>query len=160
DALLVAADFIDLKSPYMGSHSRRCSELAAGAGRVLGLDEAEVTRLRRAALVHDFGTTGVSNSILDKPGTLTRSEFDRVDLHPMLTAPMRRRPPALAALSPAASAHHEKCDGSGYHRRIRSDGDLAACVLAATEVYVGMTTERADRPAFFPAAAAAELRRL
>ena len=103
--------------------------------------------LRRAALVHDFGTTAVPNSIWDKPGPLTRTEFDRVELHPMLTEQMLRRSPALAALNPVACAHHEKCDGSGYHKRVRADaGDPGACVLAATEIYVGLTTERADRP--------------
>jgi HD-GYP domain-containing protein (c-di-GMP phosphodiesterase class II) len=161
DALAVAADFIDLKSPYTGGHSRRCAKLAADAARVLGLPEEAVTSLRRAALVHDFGTTGVPNSIWDKPGTLTRTEFDRVELHPMLTEQMLRRSPALAVLNPVASAHHEKCDGSGYHKRVRADtADSGACVLAATEVYVGMTAERADRPSFSEADAAAELRRL
>ena len=161
DALALAADFIDLKSPYMIGHSRRCAELAADAARVLGLPEEAVTTLRRAALVHDFGTTVVPNSIWDKPGTLTRTEFDRVELHPMLTEQMLRRSPALAVLNPVASAHHERCDGSGYHKRMRADtGNLGACVLAATEVYVGMTTERADRLAHSPAEAAAELRRL
>jgi HD-GYP domain-containing protein (c-di-GMP phosphodiesterase class II) len=161
DALTVAADFIDLKSPYMGGHSRRCAELAAAAIQVLGLDEEAVTAIRRAALVHDFGTTVVSNSILDKPGALTRTEFDRVELHPLLTEQMLRRSPALAALNSVASAHHEKCDGTGYHRRSHADADhLAACVLAATEIYVGMTAERADRAAFSSADAAIELRRL
>jgi HD-GYP domain-containing protein (c-di-GMP phosphodiesterase class II) len=161
DALTVVADFIDLKSPYMGGHSRRCAELAGDAGRVLGLDEDAIATLRRAALVHDFGTTVVPNSIWDKPGQLTRSEFDRVELHPMLTEQMLRRAPALAALNQVASAHHEKCDGSGYHKRVRADiGDLGACVLAATEIYVGLTTERADRPPFTPEDAAVELRRL
>ena len=161
DALTVAADFIDLKSPYMGGHSRRCAELAADAARVLGLAEEAVTAVRRAALVHDFGTTVVPNSIWDKPGPLTRTEFDRVELHPMLTEQMLRRSPALAVLNPVASAHHEKCDGSGYHKRVQADADdLGACVLAATEIYVGLTTERADRPPFSPADAAAELRRL
>ena len=151
DALTVAADFIDLKSPYMGGHSRRCAELAADAARVLGLAEDDVTTLRRAALVHDFGTTVVPNSIWDKPGPLTRTEFDRVELHPMLTEQMLRRSPALAVLNPVASAHHEKCDGSGYHKRVQADADdLGACVLAATEIYVGLTTERADRPPFSP----------
>jgi HD-GYP domain-containing protein (c-di-GMP phosphodiesterase class II) len=161
EALVVAADFIDLKSPYMGGHSRRCARLAKDAAQVLGLADDATERLRRAALVHDFGTTAVSNSILDKPAQLTRTEFDRVELHPMLTEQMLRRSPALAQLNPVASAHHEKCDASGYHRRVRSDTtDLAACVLAATEVYVGMTTERADRARFADDDAAAELRRL
>jgi HD-GYP domain-containing protein (c-di-GMP phosphodiesterase class II)/DNA-binding CsgD family transcriptional regulator len=159
--LTIVADFIDLKSPYMAGHSRRCAELAAGAAQVLGLPEDEVVRLRRAALVHDFGTTVVPNSIWDKPGPLTRAEFDRVELHPMLTEQMLRRSPALAALNPAAAAHHERCDGSGYHKRVAADtGDLGACVLAATEVYTGLTTERADRPAFSSEQAAADLRRL
>ena len=68
DALAVVADFIDLKSPYMGGHSRRSAELAAEAARVLGLAEEDVATVRRAALVHDFGTTIVPNSIWDKPG--------------------------------------------------------------------------------------------
>jgi HD-GYP domain-containing protein (c-di-GMP phosphodiesterase class II)/DNA-binding CsgD family transcriptional regulator len=161
DALTVAADFIDLKSPYMGGHSRRCAELAADAGRVLGLDDEAITGVRRAGLVHDFGTTVVSNSILDKAGPLTRTEFDRVELHPMLTEQMLRRSPALAVLNPVASAHHEKCDGSGYHKRVQADADdLGACVLAATEIYVGLTTERADRLPFSADDAAAELRQL
>jgi HD-GYP domain-containing protein (c-di-GMP phosphodiesterase class II) len=161
NALTVAADFIDLKSPYMNGHSRRCAELSVEASRSLGFPDDAITRLRRAALLHDFGTTAVPNSIWDKPGPLTRAEFDRVELHPMLTEQMLRRSEALAALNPVASAHHERCDGSGYHKRLRADTtDLGACVLAATEIYVGLTTDRADRAAFSPEDAAAELRRL
>jgi HD-GYP domain-containing protein (c-di-GMP phosphodiesterase class II) len=160
EALNVVADFVDLKSPYMGGHSRRCAELAAAAGRLLGLGEHLVTILRRAALVHDLGTTGVPNSIWDKPAPLTRTEFDRVELHPLLTEQMLRRS-ALAFLNPVASAHHERCDGSGYHTRVRVDhDDLAACVLAVTEIYVGLTSERADRPAVSAEQAAAEVGRL
>jgi len=161
DALAVAADFIDLKSPYMSGHSRRCAQLAGDAARVLGFSQDDVTALRRAALVHDFGTTGVPNSIWDKPGALTRAEFDRVELHPMLTEQMLRRSPALAALNPVACAHHEKSDGSGYHKRVRADAvEAGARVLTAVEIYVGLTTERADRPASSAEDAAAELRRL
>ena len=79
----------------------------------------------------------------------------------MLTEQMLRRSAALAALNPVASTHHERCDGSGYHKRVRADtADAGACVLAATEVYVGMTTERADRAPLAAEDAAAELRRL
>jgi HD-GYP domain-containing protein (c-di-GMP phosphodiesterase class II) len=161
DALIVAADFIDLKSPYMGGHSRRCAQLCADAARVLGFTEEAVTTVRRAAFVHDFGTTAVPNSIWDKPGALTRTEFDRVELHPMLTEQMLRRSPALAALNPVASAHHEKCDGTGYHKRVHAGAaDLGACVLAAADIYVGLTSERADRPPFPAVDAATELLRL
>ena len=160
-ALEVAADFIDLKSPYMAGHSRRCAQLSAAAAAQLGCSDDEITTLRRAALVHEFGTTAVSNSILDKSSALTRAEFDRVEVHPMLTEQMLRRTPALAALNPIAAAHHEKSDGSGYHKRIKS-ASVSTCghVLATTDMYVGLTTDRADRPAFSTDSAAAELRRL
>jgi len=161
EALEVAADFIDLKSPYMGDHSRRCARLAADAARRLGATDDEITALTRAAFLHELGTTAIPNSILDKPGPLTRAEFDRVERHPMLTEQMLRRSRALHALSPIASGHHEKADGSGYHKRLLADAtDRAARVLAAVDVYVGLTTERADRPASSEEGAAAELRRL
>ncbi len=161
DALTVAADFIDLKSPYMGGHSRRCAQLSADAARLLGSTGDAIAALCWAALLHDFGTTAVPNSILDKPGTLTRAEFERVELHPMLTEQMLRRSPALDTLNPVACAHHEKADGSGYHKRLRADATNAtAAVLAAVEIFVGLTTERADRLPSSDEAAATELRRL
>jgi len=161
NALTVAADFIDLKSPYMAGHSRRCAQLGVDAAQVLGFGDDEITTLRRAALVHEFGTTAVPNSIWDKPGPLTRAEFDRVELHPMLTEQMLRRSPALAVLNPIAATHHEKADGSGYHKSLRADVvGPGASVLATVDIYVALTTDRADRPAFTDKYAATELRRL
>jgi HD-GYP domain-containing protein (c-di-GMP phosphodiesterase class II) len=161
DALLVIADFVDVKSPYAVGHSRRCADLVADAARVLGLDEDTTADARRAALVHELGMSAVSNAILDKPGALTRAERDRVETHSLLTDQMLRRSVALGPLRAIAAAHHERADGSGYHRGLQA-GDLppAAAVLEAAEVYVGITTDRADRPASSPEPAAAELRRL
>jgi HD-GYP domain-containing protein (c-di-GMP phosphodiesterase class II) len=159
EALLVVADFVDLKSPFMSGHSRRCAGLAADAARVLGLDQHASVTLRRAALVHELGTTGLSNAILDKPSSLTRAERDRVEIHPLLTEQMLRRSPALAMLNPVACCHHEKSDGSGYPKGVRIDAhDSGVCVLEAVDIYVGMTTDRADRPAVSGAQAAVELR--
>ena len=160
-ALTVAADFIDLKSPYRSGHSRRCAQLATDAARVYGATEREIAGLRRAAMLHEFGTTAIPNSILDKTGPLTRAEFDRVAVHPMLTERMLGRSAALAAINPVAAAHHEKSDGSGYHKGLRGDGtDRVGRLLAAVEIYVGLTSERADRPAFAPEDAAIEMRAL
>jgi HD-GYP domain-containing protein (c-di-GMP phosphodiesterase class II) len=160
DALLVAADFIDLKSPYMAGHSRRCAQLAEDAARHLGLPADSVKTLRRAALVHEFGTTAIPNSVWDRPGPLTRAERDRVERHPMLTEQMLRRSPALAVLNPVAAAHHEKADGSGYHKGLHGDGqNVCTRVLAVADIYVGLTSDRADRPAHSAHDAAVLVRR-
>ena len=121
----------------------------------------EISTLRRAALLHEFGTTAIPNSILDKQSPLTRAELDRVRVHPMITEQMLRRSPSFAAINAAAAAHHEMADGSGYHKGLRADATArAGRLLAAVDVYVGLTTDRSDRPAFTTDAAAARLRDL
>lgn len=159
EALLVVADFVDVKSPYAVGHSRRCADLVSIAGPALGLDGPTTADLRRSAWVHELGMTAISNQILDKPAALTRAERDRVEAHPLLTEQMLRRTPALQPLVAPATAHHERADGSGYHRGVAVDA-VPLAVLEAAEVYVGLTTDRADRPASSPASAAVELRRL
>lgn len=117
------------------------------AARLLGLPAADVEQVRLAALVHELGITAIPNSILDRHDALTRAERGRVETHPLLTDQMLRRSQGLAILGPVASSHHERADGSGYHRRVRDvDLEPGARILAAAEVLVGLTTDRADRP--------------
>src|SRR5262249_17582808 len=83
DAIAEAfASVIDAKSPYTSEHSRRVAILAVAIARRLGFSDSHVTRIRRAALLHDIGKLGVPNSILDKAGALTDSEWAVVREHP------------------------------------------------------------------------------
>ena len=99
DALRAIGRFVDLKSPFTIGHSVAVAELAAAAGRQLGLADDEVHTLYRAGLVHDFGRLGVSNSIWDKRGPLGAGEWERVRLHPYFTERMLRQSPTLAPLA-------------------------------------------------------------
>ena len=152
-ALQVAADFIDLKSPSRRGTSARSPRSPPVPASGPGCRHAEVARARRAGLVHDLGRTAVPNSIWDKPAALTRAEFDRVQLHPLLTEQMLRRAGALAELNPLAACHHEKADGSGYVKGLTAAQlSPAARILAAADRYQAMTQERAHRPALTPQA--------
>ena len=160
EAFGVVADFADLKSPYFRGHSRGVAALAAEAATQLGLPESDMVSVRRAALLHDLGRTGVPNSIWDKPGALTESERERVRLHPYYTERALARPAALARLGAIAGAHHERLDGSGYHRGLTGASvSVPARVLAAADAYHAMTEPRPHRPPLAPADAADELRR-
>ncbi|HZS15680.1 MAG TPA: HD domain-containing phosphohydrolase [Candidatus Dormibacteraeota bacterium] len=160
EALVVVADFIDLKSPYLAGFSRRCADLVTTAARQSGVDADGVSLLRRAAWVHDIGLTGVPNTILDKATPLTRAENDRYEVHPLLTEQVLRRTPTLSALNPVAGAHHEHADGTGFHKGLAAHACHPwAGLLAAADGFVSLTTERASGPAMSPPAAAAELRR-
>ena len=129
-ALTVAADFIDLKSPYRAGHSRRCAQLGADAGRVYGATEQEIAALRWAAYLHEFGTTAIPNSILDKRGPLTRAEFDRVQLHPRRSEPARRRASRKSrrvrlSQGTAGGCHRSRRSPAGRGGRLRRTHDRA-----------------------------------
>jgi HD-GYP domain-containing protein (c-di-GMP phosphodiesterase class II) len=158
-ALEAIADYADLKSPYTLGHSRGVAVLATDAARSHGLPEGDLVVLRRAGLVHDLGRLGVSNSIWDKPGSLTASEWERVRLHPYLTERMLASSAALAPIGAIAGQHHERLDGTGYPGGL-SGGALspAARILAAADTYHAATEPRPHRPARTPADAAAEVR--
>ncbi|MGI5130510.1 HD domain-containing phosphohydrolase [Pseudonocardia sp. CA-107938] len=152
-------DFADLKSPYFIGHARTVAHLAEGAGAGLGLVADDVTRLRRAALVHDLGRLGVSNGIWDKRTPLTLAETERVRTHPYLTERMLAFSPRLAELGAIAVLHHERLDGSGYPRGLSGTAIPATGrILAAADRYATATEERPHRRAADPAAAAAQLR--
>lgn len=158
-ALEAIADFTDLRSPPRAGHSRRVAELVSRAASAAGLPEADVTTVRRAALVHDIGMHGIPASILDKPGPLSASEAERMRMHPYYTERMLARPDALARIGRIASLAHERCDGSGYHRGLTGQAIPAtARLLAATCAYCAMTEARAHRPARSAKQAASELR--
>jgi HD-GYP domain-containing protein (c-di-GMP phosphodiesterase class II) len=160
DAVLeVMADVADLKSPWFAGHSRGVAELASAAVRAAGMPEQDVVTARRAGLVHDLGRTAVSNAIWDRAGPLSESDRERVRLHAYFTERMLRRPVALAGLASVAASHHERLDGSGYHRAIRgSDIPLLGRYLAAADVYHALLEDRPHRPAITPKDAAAQLR--
>src|SRR5689334_13923739 len=151
-------DAVDLKSPYHHGHSAGVAALAEGAARELGMSETDTVSLRRAALLHDIGRSAVPNGVWERPGPLTSSDWERVRLHAYHSERIVSRCGPLAPLAPLAGMHHERLDGSGYHRGcVASAQPLAARVLAAADAFQAMTQARAHRPAHPPEAAAREL---
>lgn len=159
EAFRAIADFADLRSPLTSGHSAAVAELCEAAGRKLRLPEAAQVALRQAAYIHDAGAAAISVSIWDKAGVLSAGEWERVRLHPYYTERIVARSSTLSTVGELAALHHERLDGSGYHRQIRAPSlPMSACVLAAAETYRGMIEVRSYRPAIAPEQAAAELR--
>ena len=153
------ADFTDLKSPYTTGHSSGVAELAEGGARNANLAEPDLTAIRQAALLHDLGRVAVPNGIWEAPRPLTTPEWERVRLHAYHTERILARAPVLKPLALLASSHHERIDGSGYHRgSIATHLSTSARLLAAADAYQAMTQERPHRPARTPDDAARELR--
>ena len=153
-------DLADLKMPWTHGHSSGVARLAMGAAQRLGLDGQTSSRLEISALLEDLGRLGVSNVIWEKPGPLTRAEWEQVRMHPYHSERILATSTTLEPMARVAGMHHERVDGSGYHRGCRArELAPAARVLAAADAFHAMTQERPHRPALSPEAAAEELKR-
>jgi HD-GYP domain-containing protein (c-di-GMP phosphodiesterase class II) len=154
-ALAAIGDFADLASPYLVGHSAGVAELASAAAGQCRLEPADVLAIRRAALVHDVGRVAVPVRIWEKPAPLSADEWERVRLHAYHSERVLCRSPFLAALVPVATCHHERLDGSGYHRGTSGAAlTPAARLLAAADAYHAATEPRPHREALSPDQAA------
>ncbi len=155
DVARAFAYYVDVKSPFTLSHSTGVAEVATGAARHAHLDEAECDSLRIAALLHDLGRVSVPNGIWDKSGALNAAEWERVRLHPYYTERILSRSSLLSPFSEVASMHHERLDGSGYHRGLGAAGmSRSARILAAADAYHTLLEDRPHRKASTPEDAA------
>jgi putative nucleotidyltransferase with HDIG domain len=160
EAYLAVADMIDMRMPFTFGHSRAVANLAASAAKQIGLPPSEVRYIRWAAYLHDIGELAVPVSTWMRPGAFTERETDAAHLHPYhgerALASLGQEGKSIAAL---VLRHHERLDGSGYHRYARAnDLSAAARVLAAAEAFQTARETRPHRPASSDAAAAEKLR--
>jgi len=151
-------EFADVKVDFLHGHSTRVAELAATAAETLDCAPSEVAAIRAAGYFHDVGRVSVPNGIWEKSGPLSAGEHERVRLHPYYSERVLERSRVLAPLAPLAGAHHERLDGSGYHRgAAAAQLTEGARLLAAADAYDAMTHARPYRPALDAAAARAAL---
>lgn len=157
DTARACAHNVDHRSVYTLGHSVAVAELAAKAGAAADLTADQRDELLIAGYLHDLGRVGVPVAIWDKPGSLTRSEWARVRQHTFLTDSILEAAPALARYAKLASSHHERADGSGYHRQAENP-DLQCAILAVADCYHAMREDRPHRRALTPKQAAEEVR--
>lgn len=157
----VMGDFADLKSVYFAGNARDVATLAAMAGERSSLSAADREFLRFAASAHDLGRVTVSTSVWDKRGPLNETEWEAVRLHAYYSERLLGRAASLAGAAQIAGMHHERLNGSGYHRGIRGAAQPeGARLLAAADAYVAMRRARPHRVALEPDEAGAALRSL
>ncbi|MFW6331119.1 MAG: HD-GYP domain-containing protein [Gemmatimonadota bacterium] len=141
DRLARAAEYRDDQT---GHHAQRVGHMSAVIARELGLTDADVMLIRRAAPLHDVGKIGIPDGILLKPGKLTEEEFEEMKKHTAIGAGILSGSqfPVLQLAEEVALYHHENWDGTGY---MRMEGDLIplpAQIVHAADVFDALTHER------------------
>jgi HD-GYP domain-containing protein (c-di-GMP phosphodiesterase class II) len=151
---LEARDFIT------EGHSDRLQELALSLARTLELPENTVNDLLLLARFHDLGKVGVSDSILFKPGPLSREETREMRKHCEIGHRIAQSVPDLVPIADWILKHHEWWDGRGYPQGLQGEEIPLPCrILAIADAFDAMTKDRPYRRAMSHAQAIAELQR-
>jgi putative nucleotidyltransferase with HDIG domain len=139
--MLAAA--IDEKDPYTRGHSGRVAKYSLIIAQQLGLQPAELDKIRISALLHDVGKIGVDDRVLKKPGALTDEEFTLMKQHPSKGANIMRPVAQLKDMLPGIELHHEQVDGRGYPHGLEGDSiPLMARIIAVADTLDAITTNR------------------
>jgi putative nucleotidyltransferase with HDIG domain/PAS domain S-box-containing protein len=135
---------LELRDQETEGHTLRVAEMTLELASAMGISEEKLVHIRRGALLHDIGKIGIPDSILLKPGKLTKEEWEIMKQHPVFAYKMLSR---ITYLEPALDipyCHHEKWDGTGYPRGLKGEQiPLAARIFAIIDVWDAL---RSDRP--------------
>jgi HD-GYP domain-containing protein (c-di-GMP phosphodiesterase class II) len=165
---LRAAEIVEAEEAYLGArvralmvrlaakdtsteeHTRRVAALAVEIGETLGLAPTRLRSLAIGGLLHDIGKLSLPSAILRKPGPLDDDEFAHVKLHPERGRELLSELGGFdAGVQRLVLDHHERLDGTGYPRGIRGEElDLATRILAVSDVYDALVSERVYRSAW------------
>lgn len=148
DIAAAFAQVIDSKSPYTKGHSERVTLFTDLISEQIGFSDQRRRWIKRAALLHDIGKLGVSNTILDKPDKLDADEWEAMKLHAAHSEAILSRIAAFGDLARVAGAHHERLDGKGYPRGLKGDQiTLETRIITTADIFDALTADRPYRPA-------------
>jgi response regulator RpfG family c-di-GMP phosphodiesterase len=142
------AQALEAKDEYTQGHSERVAGVAVGIAQYLSLGEGEINDMWLAGFLHDIGKIGIRESVLNKPGKLTASEWELIQQHPVLAERILCPIEELGEVIRIVRHHHERFDGSGYPDGLTgSDIPLGARILSVADAYDALTSKRPYRDA-------------
>jgi HD-GYP domain-containing protein (c-di-GMP phosphodiesterase class II) len=157
--LALAAEYRDDNTH---EHTQRVGELAARLARHLGHEDRTVWLVRQVAPLHDLGKIAIPDTVLLKPGKLTREEFEVVKTHAVLGARVLAggESDLLRAAERTVRSHHERWDGTGYPDGLRgTEIPLEGRLVHVADVFDILVHERPYKESWTVEAAAEEIRR-
>ncbi len=154
------ACIIEAKAGYDLGHVVRVQLYCAEICKELGMDEDAQQAVSVAALMHEIGRLGISQTLLVKRGDLTSDEWERIQQYPLLGSRILAAVPFPWPVANIVRHHKERMDGNGYPDGLRGEEiPLGARILAVADAYDAMVSPRAYRPGKTPEEARAELRK-
>jgi len=153
------AHAIEARDRFTERHVQRVADHAVRLAERAGFSANQLTDVRYGGILHDIGKIGVPDHILNKAGPLTPDEFEIMKRHPLIGFEICQPLRSLAGALPLIRHHHEKLDGSGYPDGLKGDEvPVSARIMAITDIYDALTSDRSYRAAMGPERATELLR--
>ncbi len=139
----VLADALKFKDPYTGDHSARVATMAVATGRMLGLSELHLEKLRDSALLHDIGKIAIPDAVLVKPGPLDVGERATMERHVGAGGELLEQSPRLRELAGYVRSHHVGVAAPGSAEK----PPMETRIIAVADAFDAMTSDRPYRKA-------------
>jgi putative two-component system response regulator len=144
--LFTLAKALEAKDPYTEGHSERVTDFAIKLAREIGLSKESQELLDKAGKMHDIGKVGVPETILNKPGPLTKEEFNYIKKHAVLSEKICDPLRSMREILGIIRHHHENFNGKGYPDGLQGDSiPLEARILSIADAYDAMSSDRPYR---------------
>ena len=140
------------ESPDLVRHGLNVAIYAVQIGNVLDYPLTKLKELALAGMFHDIGMTRLPETLLSKPGPLSKSDWVLVHKHPIYGHDIPRGlGPDWEWLAEVILQHHEREDGTGYPNGLRGEHiHEHSQIIGICEIYESMRYKRQDRGAFAP----------
>jgi PAS domain S-box-containing protein/putative nucleotidyltransferase with HDIG domain len=137
----------EMKDPYTAGHQQRAAVLARAIAEEIKLTSEQIETISYAAILHDIGKIQIPSEILSKPGKLNSYEMDLIKTHPQVGYEIVKTLELPWNICPIVLKHHERLDGSGYPKGLKSeDIPIEARIMAVADVVEAMASHRPYRP--------------
>lgn len=158
ETILAFVDMIEQRDAYTAGHTVRVAKYCRIVAEKFNIDEKEIIKLEKAAILHDIGKIATPDTILLKPGRLSNLEYSLIQEHSLAGYQMLSKVEHYKELAEIIIFHHEHYDGTGYPNHVKgNDIPFLAHILIVCDAFDAMTTNRIYKSRLTTQEAAEEL---
>ncbi|KPA16132.1 response regulator receiver modulated metal dependent phosphohydrolase [Candidatus Magnetomorum sp. HK-1] len=123
EVVITLGEVVETRSKETAHHVRRVAEYSYQLALMVGLDDYSAELIRLASPMHDVGKIGIPDTILNKPGKLTKEEFEIIKTHTLIGYDILKHSDReiMRAAADIALEHHERWNGKGYPQSLKGD---------------------------------------
>jgi putative nucleotidyltransferase with HDIG domain len=143
ETIFSMVNMIEHRDTFTAGHTARVARYSVMIAKEMGLEDKEIRKLQKAAVLHDIGKIATPDSVLLKPGKLSDIDYDLIKIHAIAGYEMLSKINMYKELAEIIRHHHERYDGNGYPDHLKDDEiPLLSSIMTVADAFDAMTTNR------------------